>query len=209
MPFVIPANVTFLMPRLGDSFLVSDTSISVQWSSCDVGVYPHLLNLSLWQNGVMLSTLASNIDDTGKVINQVSIGGHTLCLNTNYAHIVMFWLSFTISPIRILSMVQRSPRGFQLYAATFFSPSHRVFRSLYSWIGQHCYQCWYSGGVPWMCLGPAHVDVAAIADDCRWISFSVTLHKGNAAGIWSRGRRQCMRGRTCMASSHFLCFCSG
>ena len=53
------------MPATGDFFLVSDTSISVQWSSCDVGVYPHLLNLSLWQNGVMLSTLATNIDDTG------------------------------------------------------------------------------------------------------------------------------------------------
>ena len=138
-----PANVTFSVPAMGDSFLVSDTSISVQWSSCDVGVYPHLMNLSLWQNGVMLSTLASNIDDLGKVI---SPHWHThTCFSCSldrkiYVHIILS-VAFIIYELRILSMVQRSPRGFQLYASTLLSPSQCVFRRVHSRIGQLCYQC--------------------------------------------------------------------
>jgi hypothetical protein len=55
-----------MVPGEGDSYLASDAFVQLTWASCNVGVYPHKVTISLWQNATQqIAVLASNIDDVG------------------------------------------------------------------------------------------------------------------------------------------------
>ena len=65
--------MTFTSPLATDFYPNVESAIPVQWRSCDTGVYPHLLNLTLWlvpASGptVKIATLAQNIEDSGMAI---------------------------------------------------------------------------------------------------------------------------------------------
>ena len=58
--------MTMMVPGEGDVFLSSDTVLNISWATCDVGVYPHSVNVALYSNGIFLGNLVTNLEDTGK-----------------------------------------------------------------------------------------------------------------------------------------------
>ncbi len=63
-----PPSISFQAPAFNDSYLLSETSIAIQWLSCNIGIYPHLVSLELWNNAntpQRVLILETSLEDTG------------------------------------------------------------------------------------------------------------------------------------------------